>query len=164
MRGIERAAERLARLQRDITIAFSRGENQTEYRPLIVNHRDIDREFPIAFQEFLGSIQRIDKEKLSTNGRDIAGRHLFFGNDRNAGHKLSQRFEHDVLGCPVCIGNGRAVLLIADFRARAVNVHYGRAGPLRDGQGGNRKAFVTVCFEQHGLGSAVCHAIGHIAI
>ena len=109
-----------------IGLAEGRGDDDAEHRPAVLDERDIDREFAVAAEELLGSVQRIDEpEARADAGRPDALGGLLLRDHRNPRGQRAERRQDD--GFRRLIGE----------RHRAAVGLFPHAGPVTvEGEGG----------------------------
>src|SRR5690606_30116322 len=68
-------------------------------RPAVLDERDVDGKLPVALDEFLGAVERIDDEAARVMlPLAVAAGFLFLGDDRRAGESFRQAGNNDRVG------------------------------------------------------------------
>ena len=85
--------------------------DDTGDRHTVLDQRDVDREFAILRNEFLGAVERIDEKEPVRHFGDRASGGGFFRDHRNGGIEFGKARQDDALGRLVGVGDRRQVTL-----------------------------------------------------
>jgi len=99
-----------------------RQHDHTQHRALILDQRDVDREFTIALDEFARSVQRVDhpQPRPVAAGLEVDfGR--FLAEHGDVGGKLSERFDQRFMAGHVGAGQRAVVVLVLDLEIAFVD-------------------------------------------
>jgi hypothetical protein len=117
-----------------INHAQHRHVHHAQHRAVAINERDIDGEFAVAVDEFLGAVERIDQpETRPGRARTVIQLRGFLGQYRNVGRELVQARDDHIVRGAVGLGQGRAVVLLGDLETALVDIE--NPAPGGDGDG-----------------------------
>ena len=98
--------------------------DRAERRHAPVDQRDVDRELAVAGDELAGAVERVDEpEAAPVDGRDLAARGPFLGDDGDVRRQLPERRDDQPLGVLVGVGDGAAVGLGRHREIAAIDGH-----------------------------------------
>ncbi len=123
-------------LTAQIGLALDGDAHDAEDRPMGVNQGDIDREFAIAIDEFLGAIQRVDQPVTAPLTTFFKRRQpVLFRDDRYTGRQFRQPGHDASMRGEVGLCQGRFVTLLLNVEIRSVDFKDCLTRVSREGNG-----------------------------
>ncbi len=110
-----------------------RGVNYPKHRPAPLDQGDIDGEFAVAFNEFLGAVEGVHQPVASLGIGTAKVPGILFRQQRQLRRELGQPGGDKPVGGGIGLGQGRLVGLGRDRKIPAVNGHDGLAGVPGEG-------------------------------
>ena len=111
-----------------------RRQHHAQGRATTFDQRNVDGEFTVAVDEFLGAVQGIHQPEACRHGGDVPGGRRFLGDHRSGGRELRERGQNDGLGPLIRRGDRRGIGLAAHFKVRCVDLENRVARSPRDRQ------------------------------
>ncbi len=102
-------------------------QHEAQHRAPVADERDVDGELPVATDELLGAVDRVDHPEACAHIRNMPSRNSLLCNDRYLGSQPTQAGEDDLLGQTVGRGDRRFITLGLHAEIGLVDAHHDAA-------------------------------------